>query len=343
MSFKIQIFRKLSVICLLLTLFFSSVSCAKTPPIENLLDPNIRRPDYIYPEQYFDFRDAKVCYIEGGNPEGEPVLFLHGVLGDSHTWRKTMKALEGKYHVYAIDLPGYGKSDKGSHLPMSISYYADLIWEFIRKKKLDHPTIVGVSLSGHIVLYYALNFPETIDRAVVAGSVGVDREMRWYENIHYAVQWNDFVIKRALTPERFKKIWTQQFVCSREHDDEYDTMPIFQDPVEYQQLITSFNHSVSGIFFRSLRDEVKDIETPLLIIWGGLDSYHSVKDAFYLYEQVPYSKIAISPNCGHLIMLDDPEFFNQALINFIETGDPKAPEVILEEIEEINKKNGNGR
>ena len=88
---------------------------------------------------------------------------------------------------------------------------------------------------------------------------------------------------------------------------------------------------------------MKDIKAPLLIIWGGLDNYHSVRDALYLYEQIPYSKLAVSPYCGHLLMLDDPEFFNQVLINFIETGDPDAPEVIIEELEEIKAKNGNGK
>jgi pimeloyl-ACP methyl ester carboxylesterase len=311
------------------------ISCAHSSNNHNYS----RRPDYIYPEKFFTYRDAKVCYIEGGNPEGKPVIFLHGVLGDSHTWRLTMKVMEKDYHVYAIDLPGYGKSEKGAHLPMSISYYAELIHDFIEMKHLDHPVLVGASLSGHIVLYYALNFPETISKAAVAGSVGVDPKMRWYEEIQYAHLWNDFVIKRVLTPKRFKEIWTQQFVCSREYDDEYELMPIFQDPKEYQLFITSFNHSVSGIFFMSLKDQVKDIQIPLLILWGGQDHHHSVRDAFFLQEQVPNSKLAVSPECGHLLMLDDPEFFNNALINFIATGDPQVPEIALEEIEEI-KKNG---
>ena len=149
-------------------------SCAYTPPAENIKDPRIRRPAYIYPEKYFEYNGAKVCYIEDGNPEGNPVIFLHGVLGDSHTWRLTMKALEKEYRVFAIDLPGYGKSDKGARLPMSISYYAELIYDFIKMKRLDHPTVVEASLGGHIVLYYAINFPETIKSAAVVGSVGID-------------------------------------------------------------------------------------------------------------------------------------------------------------------------
>jgi pimeloyl-ACP methyl ester carboxylesterase len=311
-------------------------SCALNgPKIEP--NPNAKRPDYIYPEQYFDFRGAKVCYIQGGNREGTPIIFLHGVLGDIHTWRLTMKALEKDYRVFAIDLPGYGKSEKGAHLPMSISYYADLIKYFIKEERLDHPVIVGVSLSGHIVLYYAINYPETISKAAVVGSVGIDRQMRWYEEVQYANLWNDFVIKRVLTPKKFKEIWTKQFVCTREYDDDYDEQVIFHDPEEYQQLITSFNHSVSGIFFMSLRDLVKEIKIPLLVLWGGQDSHHKVKDAFYLHSQVEGSKLAVSPHCGHLLMLDDPEFFDHALINFIESGDPKVPEVILEEIEENGK------
>ena len=270
---------------------FIFVSCAHDFVSYN---PDAKRPDYIYPEQFFHYRGAKVCYIEGGNPRGKPVIFLHGVLGDIHTWRLTMKALERDFHVFAIDLPGYGKSDKGARLPMSISYYAELIYDFIKKKRLGHPTVVGASLSGHIVLYYAINFPETLRSAVVVGSVGIDPEMRWYEEVQYANLWNDFVIKRVLTSERFKRIWTQQFVCTRDYDDDYDQQVIFQDEKEYQDFITSFNHSVSGIFFMSLRDVVKEIRIPLLILWGGQDKLHMVRDAFYLHGQVSGSKLAVS-------------------------------------------------
>ena len=321
---------------ILLAVFIFS-SCAHQGAVPETL---VKRPTYIYPEKYFNYNGARICYVDAGKRDGQPVIFLHGVLGDIHTWRKTMKALEKDYRVIAIDLPGYGKSDKGAQIPMSISYYTEMIRHFAEIKHLEKPSLVGVSLSGHIVLYYALNFPHEINKAVVVGAVGVDREMRWYEQIEYAALWNDFIIKGFLPSRRFEKIWEKQFSCNRNYDKEYETMPIFHDHEEHDLFITSFNHSISGIFFTNLQDQVKDIEVPLLILWGGFDQHHGIQDAYYLHDQVNGSKLAVSPTCGHLLMLDDPKFFNRALLNFLKTGDPKVRPVSLEKIRRLAKERG---
>ncbi len=331
---KFHFISRLSAVLFLTSFLFAS--CAHSSQVS----PQVKRPAYIYPERSFDYKGAKVCYVDAGKPDGEPIIFLHGVLGDVHLWRKTMKALEKDYRVLAIDLPGYGKSDKGEQIPMSISYYAGLIHDLIELKQLKKPVLAGVSLSGHIVLYYALNFPDEIGKAVVVGSVGVDREMRWHEELEYAALWHNFIIDKILTRKNFQKIWTQQFSCTREYDAEYDQMPIFHDPKEHELFIASFNNSISSIFFTSLRDSVKEIRTPLLILWGGFDQHHGVQDAYYLHEQVPGSKLAISPQCGHLLMLDDPEFFDRALSNFLRTGDPEVPSVSLAKIRELAKQKG---
>jgi len=168
-------------------------SCANTSSFSS--SPLVKRPTYIYSEQTFNYRGTQVTYIEGGNQKGETIIFLHGVLGDSHTWRLTMKDFEKDYHVMAIDLPGFGKSDKGDHLPLSISYYAEMVREFIQVKDLNQPTLTGVSIGGHVALYYAVNFSETISRAVITGSVGVDRDMTWSDSILYGALWNDFMLR----------------------------------------------------------------------------------------------------------------------------------------------------
>jgi len=319
--------KRVSFLLLISISFLNACAHSPQPP-----DRMIGRPDYIYSEKYFKYQETRVVYIEGGNKSGQSIIFLHGVLGTSHTWRLTMKALAEDYHVIAIDLPGYGKSEKGGHLPLTISYYANLIHEFIEWKDLEESVLVGTSLGGHIALYYAINFPYTISKAVVVGTVGVDRDMKWYEDITYALLWNEPVLKKALSPKRLKEIWEGQFVCTHGYDAEYDSNPIFHDKEEYELLIDAFQQSVGSIFETSLKDDVQRIQLPVLILWGGKDQYHNVKDAYYLKDQIKNSTLAISPNCGHVIMLDDPEFVNEALMNWMETGDPQVPQYSLEDL-----------
>ena len=82
----------------------------------------------------------------------------------------------------------------------------------------------------------------------------------------------------------------------------------------------------------SLKDEIQYIQKPLLIIWGAKDPHHLVRDAYTMASLIEGSKLAVSPECGHVLMLDDPEFFNQALRSFMETGDPGVKQYTLEEV-----------
>jgi len=121
---------------------------------------------------------CQVHCLRTSNPEGYPVLLLHGARFQSATWKEldTLDRLgDGGYRAYAIDLPGFGRSP-GCALP-----YERILQAFIQQESLSRPVLVGPSMSGKISLDFVLEQPELVGGLVLIGAVGVREKM---EQLH---------------------------------------------------------------------------------------------------------------------------------------------------------------
>jgi len=100
---------------------------------------------------------------------GKPVLFIHGWLGSWRYWVPTMEELSVRRRAYALDLWGFGDSDKaGRHY--NLDAYVKLVKGFLDKLGVIHPTLVGHALGGVVALKFAAENPDWVDQ-VMAVSV----------------------------------------------------------------------------------------------------------------------------------------------------------------------------
>ena len=86
---------------------------------------------------------------------GSPILFLHGWLGSWHYWMQTMESLAVDYRVYALDLWGFGDSDK-SEKRFTLDQYVALLEGFVTHLGLEETVIVGHSLGAIVAIEYAV-------------------------------------------------------------------------------------------------------------------------------------------------------------------------------------------
>jgi pimeloyl-ACP methyl ester carboxylesterase len=100
---------------------------------------------------------------------GRPVLFLHGWLGSWRYWMPTMEAISDRYRTYALDLWGFGDSDK-SKQRYEISDYVTLVNNFIDNMGIREAPLIGHSLGATIALEYAARYPDRT-RKVMAVSL----------------------------------------------------------------------------------------------------------------------------------------------------------------------------
>ena len=90
---------------------------------------------------------------------GKPVLFLHGWLGSWRYWMPTMEAISDKYRTYALDLWGFGDSDK-SRTRYEITDYVALINNFVDNMGIREAPIIGHALGASVALEYTVQHPD---------------------------------------------------------------------------------------------------------------------------------------------------------------------------------------
>lgn len=94
---------------------------------------------------------------------GKPILFLHGWLGSWRYWMSTMEAISDKYRTYALDLWGFGDSDK-SKTRYSVSDYVALIDNFVNEFGVGETPIIGHALGATVGLEYAIHYPDRVKK-----------------------------------------------------------------------------------------------------------------------------------------------------------------------------------
>ena len=106
-----------------------------------------------------------IRYIDN-NQSGSPVLLIHGLGGSLESWTKNIESLSTRYRVIALDLPGFGLSDK-PRTDYTVDFYVNFLIKFIKKLKIKRPFLIGSSLGGHIVVELVIRNPKLVDKVVL--------------------------------------------------------------------------------------------------------------------------------------------------------------------------------
>jgi pimeloyl-ACP methyl ester carboxylesterase len=113
-------------------------------------------------------KQVEINYFQKGQGE-TTLLFLHGWCNDGMYWKNQVEYFSENYNVYAIDLPGFGKS-KAERTNWTIEEYANDVTAFIDTMNLKNVVIIGHSMAGEIMLQTALT-----NNSKIVGIVGVDK------------------------------------------------------------------------------------------------------------------------------------------------------------------------
>jgi pimeloyl-ACP methyl ester carboxylesterase len=229
-----------------------------------------------------------VHYFEGG--AGEPVVLIHG-LGSwaSQDWSELAPALihAGGFHVYALDLLGYGESDKPADRAYSIPEQARLVVAFLDAHKLDRVVLGGESMGGWIAATVAINEPERVSRLMLFDSAGMNFKLSF-----------DPAVFTPQTPEQVDQLM-------------HLVMP---DPPKIprfvKQAIVRKNQRDGWVVQRALASmeaghdflepKFASITAPVLIVWGAVDALTPLSSGEEMHRLAPQSVLEVYAGCGHI-------------------------------------------
>lgn len=257
----------------------------------------------------------KIRYDEYGKEKQKHILFIHGLGSSLLVWRDIPQALSEHFHVLAVDLIGFGQSDK-PQADYTIEYFTEFIRDFIRKigiKDKDKITLIGHSLGGYIALNYAIQNKRQIDRLVLIDSSGMLEGPT-----SLLKQYLDAAMEEDVDL-RFKKVTS---VFENLLAEPYRLLPVFVNIFisvidkhgAKQAFQSAFKNSTSTCVKEDELRKIKDI--PCLIIWGEKDRLIPV-DHINKFRLIENSESVVIIDAGHSPFVEKTAIVYQRLLSFL--------------------------
>jgi pimeloyl-ACP methyl ester carboxylesterase len=240
--------------------------------------------------------------VEG---KGKPLVLVHGAGGATTYWFNQLSGLSSEFRVIAIDLPGHGKSEPLKGKP-SIEQYAKHLDAFINGMKLSKVVLLGHSMGGLIVQHITLNHPEIVEKLIIVdSSAKFPGRSGSGPSFRHAASMDANTIAASLFSQKTLR--------------KTDATSLMKQIIRGMSPEFALNVLLRDF---ELADEVdftgrlKAIGAPTLIVHGA-DDVLPVSLANYLHENIKGSKLEIIPDAGHMVMMEKPTEFNNAIMKFI--------------------------
>ena len=271
-------------------------------------------------DQYINVKGVNTRYWTAGD-KGPVLLLIHGFGASVEIWQHNIKSLVKFYKVYAIDLVGFGRTDKheGTYTP---PFMVQFINDALTALNLEKVTLIGLSMGGGLSILYTLRFPHKIDKLVLVDSAGLGKEVIFSMRLMSLPFLGELITKpsRKMAYLFFKPAVLNPAQLKGQFTDIY--YGLFSLPGAQTALLKVLR-SMCTIFGtkKDVLDEtmmnLHRITSPTLIIWGRQDAILPLKQAYYAKEKISNSKLHIIEQCGHMPNFEKPDEFNQVVLDFL--------------------------
>ena len=246
---------------------------------------------------YEIIQEGKFKYIEAG--EGEPLILLHGLFGALSNFKDLIDYFSKRNKVVVPILPLF----ELDLLHTTVGGLEKYVQKFIEYKNYNNIHLLGNSLGGHVALVHVLKHPERIKSLILTGSSGL------FENgmgDTYPKR-GDYEYIRKKTEVTFydPAMATKELV-----DEVYEIVNVRLKVIKVIALAKSAIRN-------NLGDELKEIRTPTLLIWGNNDTITPPFVGKEFSKLIPNSELHLIDQCGHAPMMERPNEFNEILNGFL--------------------------
>ncbi|OFV79742.1 MAG: hypothetical protein A2W26_03350 [Acidobacteria bacterium RBG_16_64_8] len=257
---------------------------------------------------------TQVVFYDRGS--GPALVLIHGMFGDYLDWEPVLEPLARKHRVIALDLPGFGDSEK-PHREYTGEFFVAALHELLQALGLERATLVGNSFGGILAVLYTLSHAQSVERLVLVSSGGL-RTFGGKEK-QLAVERLSEENLLALTPAVHRQMFASIFAKSGPAQERYfakqDAKLARADYPAYARTLVS---SIRLVLSTCLLERLGEVRCPTLLLWGDRDIVFPVEQARQALERLPQGELEVLPGGGHALQIDCPDEFVAALERFLE-------------------------
>jgi pimeloyl-ACP methyl ester carboxylesterase len=282
------------------------------------LDPEaIERPGGM-----FYVRGLGLHFLDRGH--GPAVLLVHALGSSTFSFRHQIRPLSERFRVLALDLPGFGYSDRPEDLDLSHTAQAERLREFLDRMGVERAVVVGHSMGGGIAARLAAAHPERVERLILVGAIPPDRRRKLPL----------FQLIRPLLPVAMAWLmWDRRRLRRELERIVYDPSFVTEEIVEgYRRPLRL--RGTAACLMKLIGDVRRDepvppasVSTRTLLLWGEADPVFPLRVAHRLHAEMPDARLEVIPRAGHMVLEEQPEACNEALLRFLSAPTPARPAV----------------
>lgn len=270
----------------------------------------------------------RVGFVEAGPADGPVIVLLHGLASDSGTWDHAVEPLaESGLHVYALDLPGHGRSGDSPDGYL-LDDFAEFLRAFFDAAGIESATLAGHSLGGAVAVHFGFLYPSYVQRLVLVSAGGLGRE------VHPVLRAAALPIAPAVLRLATRPVLQRLYRHPRLHR----ALKLTPDNLVNLRRANRALGNPSGqrAFFASLRGVIEPggqrgnfmelgslaEHVPTLLVWNEGDPVIPLAHAQAAHEFLPGSRLVVFPRSSHEPHRASAHEFAAAVAAFVSETSP---------------------
>ena len=276
--------------------------------------------DIFFEDYYIKVGNVNTRYWLAGE-KGSTVILLHGLNCHVEFWEKNIAALAQEHRVFAVDIVGFGLTEKPA-IDYTFQQMTDFVIAFMNAMNIDKASLVGHSMGGGITMMVAARAPERVEKIVLVNSSGLGKKMSFLVRLITLP-----VIGEVLTKPSRQGVVRQMQMCLYDHsqasDDFIDRAAAIGKLPDKQRSVLSVLRGGCNIFGMKKKvvidfsECIKRISAPILVIWGRQDRINPVSDGEAAVERMGDVRLHIIDQADHFPQIDKPGEFNATVLDFL--------------------------
>lgn len=283
-----------------------------------------KQSDLVDARQLIDANGIKTFYKQAGQPgRGPEVFLLHGFGSSTFTWRKNLDALGQFAHVTAIDIKGFGLTEKPKDGQYHEAVYVRHVIDCMDALKIPKAVFIGSSMGGAIAARIALEHPERVSGLILVDAArpytrldfeaaGINTAMFKRKNSPIAIALVRTMIGRDQIAKMLRSVYEGREPVTDEMIDAYYVPTLMEGAPE--ALLAMVNPPVDP----APPVPLKNLKCPVTVVWGQKDNVIPVEAGERLAQDIPGAQLVIWHDAGHLPHEDRADDFNRLVQEFVE-------------------------
>lgn len=253
--------------------------------------------------EYKTIHGVHTAYVQEGN--GNDVILLHGWGQNKEMMGLIQEHLKDRFHVWALDFPGFGESDDPPEA-WGVPDYEDFLSDFIVQNDIHNPILIGHSFGCRVAIRYAADHPDNVRKMCLTGAAGIRPK--------HGLDWE-------IKTKTYKA--GKWFLKATHQTKKLEEMQKNAGSEDYRNA----KGVMKPTFVKVVNDDVtpvlKDVKCSVLLVWGDQDTAAPLWMGKEMEKEMPDAGLAIFEGDDHWAYWHQPQRFNACLDIFLK-GDEKV-------------------